>query len=64
MAPLLLVGAIAWAQIDQALTARDGHEMFRFNHCAGTVYGGDDYTADERAEYEDLCGHPPRTDIK
>ncbi|MFD8951518.1 hypothetical protein ACFV0B_21965 [Streptomyces xanthophaeus] len=61
---LVLVGVIAWAQVDQALTARDEYVYFRHQMCSGTVYGADEYDSGDRAEYEELCGHPPRTDDK
>lgn len=59
---LLFLGAIAWAQIDQALTAREGHELYIHQACSGTVYGGEDYTAAERAKFEELCDRPLQVD--
>ncbi|WP_327303897.1 hypothetical protein OG730_09945 [Streptomyces sp. NBC_01298] len=61
---LLLVGAIAWAQVDQALTARDEYVRFRHGQCAGSVYGVEDYDADDIAEYTEICGHAPRKSSK
>ncbi|MGI5444283.1 hypothetical protein ACQEVM_00760 [Streptomyces sp. CA-243310] len=59
---LLLLGVIAWAQVDQALTARQGHEMFRHSTCSGTTYDADEYTPAESEAFEEICGHPPRVD--
>ncbi|MFE9927850.1 hypothetical protein [Streptomyces sp. NPDC005533] len=61
---LLCVGLIAWAQVDMALTTSDQDRRLRHQQCSGTVYGGEDYTSEERDEYEELCGHPLRTDKK
>lgn len=58
---LVLMGLIAWAQVDQALTARDGHELYRSQWCSGTTYGAEDYTSAEREAFEEVCGHPPRS---
>ncbi|MEU9111374.1 hypothetical protein AB0D04_06180 [Streptomyces sp. NPDC048483] len=57
---LVLMGAIACAQIVQAVTARDSYKMYRNQMCSGTTYGAEDYTSDERESFEDMCGHPPR----